>query len=302
MPDTTHFKAYLLNLQTQIGDMCAKEDSSLQQRADAWTREGGGGGISLVMQGEILEQAGVNFSHVQGERLPKSATASRPELADCQFEAMGVSVVIHPRNPYVPTTHFNIRLFVATHTDGQKIWWFGGGFDLTPYYVCEEDYSAWHHAAKAACDPTDLRLYPKFKAWCDNYFYLNHRQEHRGIGGIFFDDFNDYDFATCQAFVERVGQAFINAYKPIVAKHKDKPYGKRERDFQLYRRGRYVEFNLVYDRGTLFGLQTGGRTESILMSLPPEVRFAYNYHPESHTPEAELTNLLSGKPKAWFML
>lgn len=299
MIDTSQFKAALLLLQNQIFEMLKKEDPDLVIQKDEWTREGGGGGISMVGQGKVIEQGGANFSHITGDNLPASATAHRPQLAGSQFEAMGVSVVIHPTNPYVPTTHANIRLFIATKPDGEQVWWFGGGFDLTPYYLDKEDCKMWHQMAKDCCDQTDSSLYLKFKHWCDEYFHLKHRGEARGIGGLFFDDFNEFDFETCQSFTERVGQTFVKAYQPIIAKHKNTPFGERERTFQAYRRGRYVEFNLVYDRGTLFGLQTGGRTESILMSLPPIVRWKYQYKPEPNTKESELVTLLSSKAPDW---
>lgn len=237
----------------------------------------------------MFEKAGVNFSHVQGASLPATASAQRPELAGRGFQAMGVSLVIHPHNPYVPTSHANVRLFVAEKAGAEPVWWFGGGFDLTPYYGNEEDCLHWHEISRAACEPFGDDVYPRFKAWCDDYFYLQHRGEPRGVGGLFFDDLNEWDFDTCFAFMRAVGDAYLQAYLPIVQRRKHQPYGERERQFQLYRRGRYVEFNLVYDRGTLFGLQSNGRTESILMSLPPLVRWDYDYQPAAGSEESRLT-------------
>ena len=283
-------KTYLLQLQDNICGELAAEDGGKGFITDEWQRPEGGGGRSRVLaEGEVFEKAGVNFSHVTGASLPPSASASRPELAGRSYQAMGVSLVIHPRNPYVPTSHANVRLFVAEKEGEEPIWWFGGGYDLTPYYGNHEDCVSWHEQANAACAPFGPEVYPRFKAWCDEYFYLKHRQEPRGIGGLFFDDLNEWDFATSFAFVQSVGDSFIRAYRPIVQSRKDIPYGERERQFQLYRRGRYVEFNLVFDRGTLFGLQSNGRTEAILMSLPPLVRWEYDYHPEVGSAEAELT-------------
>ena len=283
-------KTYLLQLQDNICGELAAEDGGKGFITDEWQRPEGGGGRSRVLaEGEVFEKAGVNFSHVTGASLPPSASASRPELAGRSYQAMGVSLVIHPRNPYVPTSHANVRLFVAEKEGEEPIWWFGGGYDLTPYYGNHEDCVSWHEQAHAACAPFGPEVYPRFKAWCDEYFYLKHRQEPRGIGGLFFDDLNEWDFATSFAFVQSVGDSFIRAYRPIVQSRKDIPYGERERQFQLYRRGRYVEFNLVFDRGTLFGLQSNGRTEAILMSLPPLVRWEYDYHPEVGSAEAELT-------------
>jgi len=246
----------------------------------------------------VFEQAGVNFSHVFGEQLPASATAHRPELAGRHWQAMGVSLVIHPHNPYVPTSHANVRFFIAEKEGTDPIWWFGGGFDLTPYYGYEQDAVHWHRTAGDACAPFGADVYPRFKKWCDDYFFLKHRSEPRGIGGLFFDDLNEWEFDKCFAFLRSVGDHYIQAYRPIVTRRKDTPYGERERDFQLYRRGRYVEFNLVYDRGTLFGLQSGGRTESILMSLPPLVKWRYNWQPQPDTPEAELYEVYL-KPRDW---
>ncbi len=298
-------KEYLLSLQQRIVDALEAEDGEGQFIRDEWQRPHeaekgltGGGIVRLMSEGKVFEQAGINFSHVRGEKLPPSASAHRPELAGRSFQAMGVSLVIHPRNPYVPTSHANVRLFVAEKPGEAPVWWFGGGFDLTPYYPFHEDVIAWHKTAKAACAPFGEEVYAKYKKWCDEYFFLKHRDETRGVGGLFFDDLNEGDFDTCFAFLRSVGDAYIEAYTPIVAKRKESPYGERERDFQLYRRGRYVEFNLVFDRGTLFGLQSGGRTESILMSLPPLVKWRYNWSPEPGSPEANLyENYL--KPRDW---
>lgn len=283
-------KDYLLSLQDNICIMLKAEQPNSDFREDSWQHQGGGGGRTRVFaDGDVIEKGGANFSHVKGDKLPSSATAHRPELAGKSFEALGVSVVIHPRNPYVPTSHMNVRIFVADPQGDKPVWWFGGGFDLTPYYAFAEDCQYWHQVAKAACDPFGEDVYPKFKAWCDEYFYLKHRQEPRGIGGVFFDDLNEWDFDTCFAFMQAIGNAYVEAYQTILAKRKQTEYSARERKFQKIRRGRYVEFNLVYDRGTLFGLQSGGRTESILMSLPTEVEWHYDYQPEAGSPEAELT-------------
>lgn len=292
MPKIEPVKAYLLALQDRICTAITEEDGQGEFHEDEWQREGGGGGRSRVLaQGAVFEQAGINFSHVFGTKLPASATAQRPELAGCNFQALGVSLVIHPLNPYVPTSHANVRFFIAEKPDHPPIWWFGGGFDLTPYYGFKEDVVHWHQTTKAACDPFGEDVYSRYKAWCDKYFFLKHRNEPRGVGGLFFDDLNQWDFETCFAFMQSVGDHYLSAYLPIVKKRKATPYGERERDFQLYRRGRYVEFNLVYDRGTLFGLQSGGRTESILMSLPPLVKWRYNWQPEPGSHEAELYEL-----------
>ena len=283
-------KSYLLQLQDSICAALAEEDGGADFITDEWQRPEGGGGRSRVLtEGAVFERAGVNFSHVRGANLPPSASASRPELAGRSFQAMGVSLVIHPRNPYVPTSHANVRMFVAEKDGEEPIWWFGGGYDLTPYYGNREDCVSWHQVAADACKPFGAEVYPRFKKWCDDYFHLKHRAEPRGIGGLFFDDLNEWDFATSFAFLRAVGDSYIPAYRPIVARRKGQAYGDRERQFQLYRRGRYVEFNLVYDRGTLFGLQSNGRTEAILMSLPPLVRWEYAYEPEPGSPEAELT-------------
>ena len=282
-------KDYLLELQDRICEELAEEDGSATFREDSWDREQGGGGRSRVLEnGAVIEKGGVNFSHVFGNQLPPSATAARPELAGRSFQAMGVSLVIHPKNPYVPTSHANVRFFVAEKEGEDPVWWFGGGFDLTPFYGFEEDVVHWHQTARDACNPFGEDIYPEFKSWCDDYFYIKHRDEPRGVGGLFFDDLNRFDFETCFALMRSVGDAYIQAYRPIVASRKGHDYGDRERQFQLYRRGRYVEFNLVYDRGTIFGLQSGGRTESILMSLPPLVRWDYDWHPQPDSAEIEL--------------
>lgn len=282
-------KDYLLGLQDRICEELAEEDGGATFREDSWDREQGGGGRSRVLEnGAVIEKGGVNFSHVFGSQLPPSATAARPELAGRSFQAMGVSLVIHPKNPYVPTSHANVRFFVAEKEGEEPVWWFGGGFDLTPFYGFEEDVMHWHQTARDACAPFGEGIYPEFKSWCDDYFYIKHRDEPRGVGGLFFDDLNRFDFATSFALMRSVGDAYIQAYRPIVARRKDHDYGDRERQFQLYRRGRYVEFNLVYDRGTIFGLQSGGRTESILMSLPPLVRWDYDWHPKPGSAEIEL--------------
>ena len=293
-PDFNAVRAYLLALQDSICAALEREDGG-RFHEDAWTRAEGGGGRSRVLsEGVVFEKAGVGFSHVTGAALPASATAARPELAGKSFQAMGVSLVIHPRNPYVPTTHANVRFLQAGDGDA-AVWWFGGGFDLTPYYGFEEDAVHWHRTARGACGP---ELYPKFKQWCDDYFFLKHRNEPRGIGGIFFDDFNAPGFDRSFALMRHVGDAFLPAYLPIVQRRKRHAHGQRERDFQLHRRGRYVEFNLVCDRGTLFGLQSGGRTESILMSLPPLVAWRYDWKPAPGTPEARLHDFFL-QPRDW---
>jgi len=287
--DITRVTEYLTSLQDSITESIVRHDPDASLTEDTWDRENGGGGRSRVFNGgSVFEQAGVNFSHVFGDKLPPSATANRPTLAGRGFQAMGVSLVFHPHNPYVPTTHCNVRFFIAEKEGEEPVWWFGGGFDLTPYYANMEDCIHWHRTAKNACDPYGADHYNKFKKWCDEYFYLKHRDEPRGIGGLFFDDYNEQDFEHSFAFTQSVGNSFLQAYEPILEKRNDTPYGDRERQFQLYRRGRYVEFNLVFDRGTLFGLQSGGRVESILMSLPPNVRWQYNWKPEPGTPEADL--------------
>ena len=281
-------KAYLLTLQDEICSAFMVADGHAWEE-DKWEREQGGGGCSRVFaDGPGIEKAGVNFSHVFGDQLPASATANRPELAGCSWEAFGVSVVIHPQNPYVPTAHANVRFFVAEKDNTEPVWWFGGGYDLTPYYGFDEDCKHWHSTAKNACDAFSKELYRRLKNNCDDYFYLPHRKEPRGVGGLFFDDFNELGFDDSFAFVKSIGDSFVPAYMPIFDRRKKTPFGDRERNFQLYRRGRYVEFNLVHDRGTLFGLQSDGRTESILMSLPPLVRWKYSWMPEEGTAEAEL--------------
>ena len=288
-PSVEAVKAYLLGLQDRITEQLAALDGQAEFEEDTWDRaEGGGGRSRVITKGAIFEKGGVNFSHVFGDKLPPSATAARPELAGRTFEAMGVSLVMHPNNPYVPTSHANVRFFIAQKEGAEPVWWFGGGFDLTPYYGNEEDCVHWHQVAKDALAPFDGNLYDDYKAWCDRYFYLKHRDEPRGIGGLFFDDLNAPGFEKSFEIMQAVGNAYLPAYTPIVEKRKDTPFGERQRDFQLHRRGRYVEFNLVFDRGTLFGLQSGGRTESILMSLPPEVRWSYDWAPEEGTEEAKL--------------
>jgi len=279
-----------MNLQQQLCEQLQVLDGVGQFKEDDWQREEGGGGRARILRdGAVFESAGVNFSHVTGDTLPPSATLSRPELTGRAFEAMGVSLVLHPNNPYVPTTHANVRFFIAgTHDEKTPVWWFGGGFDLTPYYGFEEDCEHWHRTAKNACDPFGEELHPQFKAWCDKYFYLPHRQEARGIGGLFFDDYNKHSFEHSFALMRSVADHVYPAYAPIVERRRDIKFGEREKAFQHYRRGRYVEFNLVYDRGTLFGLQSGGRTESILMSLPPVVNWRYNWSPEPGSAEAKL--------------
>jgi coproporphyrinogen III oxidase len=282
-------KQYLLGLQNKICQMLEKEDGKASFLEDQWTHlAGSGGGITRVMaNGAVIEKAGVNFSHVRGLSLPTTATAKRPQLANCPFQAMGVSVVIHPKNPYIPTSHANVRFVMVETNDGLTEWWFGGGFDLTPYYGFIEDCTHWHRTAKEACDPFGNDVYPRFKKWCDDYFYLKHRDEPRGIGGLFFDDLR-WDFERSYSFMQSVGEHFLQAYQPIIQRRKNTRFGDREREFQLYRRGRYVEFNLLYDRGTLFGLQSGGRTESILISLPPEVSWKYDWKPEQNSQEEKL--------------
>ena len=302
-PNKQQVKEYLLKLQQTICSALEEEDGQAEFFRDSWQRDPGeklgGGGVSAVLQGgAVFEQAGVNFSHVRGDQLPGSATAHRPELAGRAFEAMGLSLVIHPNNPYVPTSHANVRFFIAEKEDADPVWWFGGGFDLTPYYGYDEDCRDWHNTAKKACEPFGSDVYGRYKKWCDEYFYLKHRQEPRGIGGLFFDDLNEWGFATSFEFMRSVGDHYLPAYRPIVTRRSDTPFGERERNFQLYRRGRYVEFNLVYDRGTLFGLQSGGRTESILMSLPPLVRWQYNWTPEAGSDEAQLYERYL-KPRDW---
>ena len=282
-------KTYLLDLQDRICAALAAEDGAAGFVEDLWERPGGGGGRSRVLsEGAVFEKGGVGFSHVFGTQLPPSASAHRPELAGAAWQAMGVSLVMHPRNPYAPTSHANVRFFIAEKPGMEPVWWFGGGYDLTPCYGFEEDCVHWHRTAREACAPFGADVYPRYKRWCDEYFFLKHRNEARGVGGLFFDDLNEGGFERCFGFMRAVGDSYLSAYLPIVARRKVMTFGERERQFQLLRRGRYVEFNLVYDRGTVFGLQTGGRTESILMSLPPLVRWEYNWQPEPGSPEALL--------------
>ncbi len=291
-PNKEAVKHYLLSLQDSICTSLETLEPEKKFLQDSWVREEGGGGRSRVLvDGDVIEKGGVNFSHVYGSQMPASATAHRPELAGRSFEAMGVSLVIHPNNPYVPTSHMNVRFFIAEKEGEDPVWWFGGGYDLTPYYGNKDDCIHWHQTAKNACDIFDENYYPRFKKWCDDYFYLKHRDEARGIGGLFFDDFNELGFKKSFSFMQSIGDSYIDAYLPIVKNRYQDAYTDKERQFQLYRRGRYVEFNLVFDRGTLFGLQTGGRTESILMSLPPLVRWEYDYKPEKGSKEAELGDI-----------
>ena len=303
-PDAAAVLAYLRDLQDRLTQALETADGAASFTEDAWERPttggnlAGGGRTRVLRDGAVFEQAGINFSHVTGTRLPPSATAQRPELAGRGFEATGVSLVAHPRNPYVPTSHANVRFFIAASERAEPIWWFGGGFDLTPYYGFEDDCIHWHRTARAACEPFGADAHPRFKQWCDDYFFIKHRNEPRGIGGLFFDDINEWGFERCFAFLRSVGDHYLPAYLPIVERRRALAYGGREREFQLYRRGRYVEFNLVYDRGTLFGLQSGGRTESILMSLPPQVRFEYGWRPQPGSPEARLYDYFL-KPRDW---
>ncbi len=286
---SSEVKTYLLALQERIVSQLEALDGKPFLK-ESWDRPEGGGGISRILEeGNVLERGGVGFSHVMGKNLPPSAAANRPEIAGRNWEAMGVSLVLHPRNPYAPTVHMNVRFFIATEEGQTPVWWFGGGMDLTPYYGFAEDARHFHATCRAALEPFGADLHPKFKEWCDQYFYLKHRKEARGVGGIFFDDFNALGFERSLDMMKSVGDHFLPAYLPLLQRRKDMPYGERERDFQAYRRGRYVEFNLVFDRGTLFGLQSGGRTESILMSMPPLVKWRYNWQPQAGTPEAALT-------------
>ena len=290
--DASAVKGYLNELQDRITASIEKLDS-VKFRRDAWVRpEGGGGESRILSDGAVFERAGVSVSHVFGEKMPPSASIQRPEIAGAPFEAMGLSLVFHPRNPHVPTTHCNVRFLIARPSGGPEVWWFGGGFDLTPYYAYDEDVLHWHRCARDACQPFGTDVYEKYKAWCDRYFFLPHRNETRGVGGLFFDDLNEGGFSRCFAFQRSIGDHFLPAFLPILERRRDLPYGDRERQFQLYRRGRYVEFNLVYDRGTLFGLQSRGRTESILMSLPPIVRWEYEWRPAPGSPEARLYDYL----------
>ena len=291
--NTDAVKAYLLSLQQILSERLESLDSQAQFATDQRQRAEGGGGISRVISdGAVFEKGGVNFSHVVGGHLPASATAHRPELAGRSFQAMGVSLVMHPNNPHIPTAHANVRFFLAEKAGHPAVWWFGGGYDLTPYYLYEEDAVHWHTVAAEACQNFGDEVYPRYKQWCDDYFYLKHRNEARGIGGLFFDDLNDWGFDQCFAFMQSVGNSFLPAYSPIVEKRKRQSFTEKEKDFQLHRRGRYVEFNLVFDRGTLFGLQSGGRTESILMSMPPQVKWAYQWQPEAGSAEAKIYPVL----------
>ena len=297
--DLPAVEQYLKGLQQSICDELSTIDGSAHFEIESWERPEGGGGISRVLvDGNVFEKGGVNFSYVEGGQMPGSATQHRPELAGRSFKAMGVSLVMHPQNPYVPTSHANVRCFVAEKEGEAPVWWMGGGLDLTPYYGSEEDAVHWHQTAKEACEPFGDGVYSKYKAWCDDYFFLPHRNEPRGIGGLFYDDLNEWGFEKTFGFMQAVGSAYLKAYVPIVHRNKDKAFGERERQWQLYRRGRYVEFNLVFDRGTLFGLQSNGRTEAILMSLPPLVRWEYGLTPEAGTPEAELLDYYL-KPRDW---
>ena len=293
-------KKYLVHLQESICSDLESLDGGAVFEKDHWTRkDGNGSGItSVICDGNVFEKGGVNFSIVEGNKMPNSATALRPELEGRKYTALGVSLVLHPHNPYVPTVHSNVRFFVAEEPEKDPVWWFGGGFDLTPFYGFDEDAVHWHTTAKKACLPFGEKVYSQYKKWCDDYFYLEHRNEQRGIGGLFFDDLNEGGFDRCFEFMKSVGDHFSEAYLPIVIKRKDTPYGEKERNFQLYRRGRYVEFNLIYDRGTLFGLQSGGRTESILMSMPPEVKWSYQFQVEKDSEEEKLSNHYL-KPKEW---
>lgn len=299
MSQVSRVKEYLLNLQDRICSELEVSDGKAKFITDQWQREQGGGGRTRVVNnGAIIEKGGVNFSHVHGDSMPASATAHRPELAGRSFQAMGVSLVIHPENPFIPTSHMNVRFFVAEKPNEEPVWWFGGGFDLTPYYGFEEDCKHWHRISKQACKPLGEAAYIKYKKWCDDYFYIKHRNEQRGIGGLFFDDLNEPNFETSFEFMQSVGDHYTKGIIPIFDKRKDTPFNEKHIAFQKVRRGRYVEFNLVYDRGTLFGLQTGGRTESILMSLPSNVGWEYNHQVEPDSDEAKLTDYYL-KPKSW---
>ena len=297
--DAAAVEVYLKSLQIRICDALSVIDGNREFTTESWERPEGGGGISRVLaEGDVIEKGGVNFSNVMGAEMPASATQHRPELAGRSFRAMGISVVIHPRNPHAPTSHANVRMFLAEKDGEPPVWWMGGGFDLTPYYGYQEDAVSWHSTARAACDPFGDDVYPRLKKWCDDYFFLPHRQEPRGIGGLFYDDLNEWGFDQTFAFMRSVGDSYLQAYLPILERRKDAPWTESERQWQLYRRGRYVEFNLVHDRGTLFGLQSNGRTEAILMSLPPLVRWEYGLHPEAGTAEAQLmTDFLT--PRDW---
>ena len=299
--DTQAVSEYLQSLQDRICESLSEVDGC-QFEQDEWSRDtgplGGGGRTRVLAEGKYIEKGGVNFSHVTGDALPPSATAARPELEGRSYRAMGVSLVIHPRNPYAPTSHANVRLFVAEKPGAEPVWWFGGGYDLTPYYGFEEDCQHWHQTAFNACEPFGEETYGRYKEWCDDYFYLKHRQEPRGIGGLFFDDLNEMGFDKSFEFMRAVGDSYLEAYLPIFNRRKDQPFEEKERAFQAYRRGRYVEFNLVFDRGTIFGLQSGGRTESILMSLPPKVEWHYNWQPDKDSPEAKLYSDFL-RPRDW---
>jgi coproporphyrinogen III oxidase len=297
-PSSLPVETFLQDLQDRICAAIEAADGTARFAEDRWQRsEGGGGRTRVLRDGAVFEQAGIGFSRVHGSTLPPSASAHRPELAGRSWTATGVSLVFHPRNPYLPTTHMNVRYFEAVAEGLVPVWWFGGGFDLTPFYPVDEDVRDWHRVARDLCTPYGEDLYPRWKRWCDEYFFIRHRNETRGVGGLFFDDLSEGGFDRCFALMQAVGNGFLDAYLPIVARRKDTPYGEREREFQLYRRGRYVEFNLVYDRGTLFGLQSGGRAESILMSLPPRVRFEYGYQPAPDSAEARLADYL--QPRDW---
>jgi coproporphyrinogen III oxidase len=291
---------YLLNLQNDICEEFGGLDTKSSFDKDVWEREDGrGSGITRVItNGSLFEKGGVNFSIISGDKMPKSATELRPELAGRNYTALGISLVLHPENPFIPTTHANVRFFIAENEEEEPLWWFGGGFDLTPYYGFEEDAIHWHKIASKACEPFGEKVYEKYKKWCDDYFYLSHRDEQRGIGGLFFDDLNEGGFDSCFEFMKSIGNHFVEAYKPIVLKRQETPYTEKQKDFQLFRRGRYVEFNLVQDRGTLFGLQSGGRTESILMSLPPKVKWIYQFNISPNSEEEKLTNYYL-KPRDW---
>lgn len=301
-PDIQAVKEFLLKLQDNICHTLELVDGKGSFVEDSWQKDEGGGGRTRVLtNGAVIEQGGVNFSHVFGSKLPPSATSARPELAGRSFQAMGVSLVIHPKNPFVPTSHANVRFFMAEKPGEEPVWWFGGGFDLTPFYPFLEDVKHWHKVAQDACTDFGEDVYPKYKKWCDDYFYLKHRDETRGVGGLFFDDLNEWGFSKSFEFMKSVGNGYLDAYVPIVEKRKEEPYTESQRQFQLYRRGRYVEFNLVFDRGTLFGLQSGGRTESILMSMPPLARWEYNFQPVTNSPEATLYKDYL-KPRDWLEL
>lgn len=299
VPGIQSVEQYLLDLQNSISRSLQDEEVTSKFVEDQWQYPGGGGGLTRILRnGDTYEQAGVNFSHVCGDQLPSAATAQRPELTGRSFHAVGVSLVVHPMNPHVPTSHANVRFFIAEKENAEPVWWFGGGFDLTPYYPVMEDVVHWHRSAKQACQPFGEGVYNRYKRWCDEYFFIRHRNETRGVGGLFFDDLNEWGFDRCFEFMRSVGDHYIPAYLPIVQRRKNIAHNDRERSFQLYRRGRYVEFNLVYDRGTLFGLQSGGRTESILMSLPPVVNWQYNWQPAKGSPEEILYNDYL-KPRDW---